>query len=617
MQRAIQTAARHPWWILSITTILTIAAFSQLPQLQLEASTERMLVNDKQALAEYAHSQETFGNENIAVVYLEDAELFTTEKLLAIQSTLKAIDSIPEVTRSVSLFSQRYLRTIDKYLYTDPYLKLIPNTQEWAQAVKQAALDNPLVKGNLLSADGKVMAINVYFDSQNQTQGFEEQLSAALDVAIEPLKPQLEKVFHIGAPPIKSNITSQMQADQQFILPLAALVLLITLGVILRRPSALIVPLMTAGLSIIWTAGLMAAFGIPITVLTAVVPVLIIIVGSTEDIHLITEYQTALQHGASHRLAMSLMAKHKSTAVSLTFATTCVGFLSIALNRVDLLAEFGLVTAAGLLLNFLITITLVPVCVQWCKRYALGRPGIRTAVFENWASQISDFTFRHSQTIIEVLLGTIVVGAIWATHTEVNSNIMDYFNASSEEPQQAELLHENLSGIQTLSIIVESPEDNFLSIPALQALKNLQDYIKNTGKFDKSFSFADFVSVIHNGLNEKPSENTNLPNNSDQVAGYMTMMGQPTAASFISEDYRQARILVRHAIHSSAELKQAIAGILQYATLNPSLDVTITGASYLNNQASDDIISGQVRSLFIMLLMIFLLVAILFKSLKA
>ena len=619
MQRAIQTAARHPWWILCLTAVLTIAAFTQLPKLQFEVSTDGMMVDDQQALAQYANSQETFGSESVTVVYLEDADLFAAEKLVAIQSALKAIDSIPEVKRTVSLFSLRYLRTIDEYVYTDPYLKQIPKKQEWAQAVKQAALNNPLVKGNLLSADGRVMAINVYFDANVQKQGLEEQLTAALNSAIEPLKPQLDRVFHFGDPSIKTGIMSQIRADQKLILPLAAFVLLVTLGLILRRPSAVIVPMMTAGLSIIWVVGLMATLGIPFNVLTAVVPALIIIVGSTEDIHLITEYQSALQRGASHRRALLLMAKHKSTAVSLTFATTCVGFLSIAFNRIDLLAEFGLVTATGLLLNFLITITLVPVCVQWCKRYAIGRPGVRSAVFENWASRISDFTFQYSQTIIEVLLGTLVVCAIWATHTEVNNNVMDYFNPASDKPQQAELLHQNLSGIQTLSVIVEGPEDSFLNVPVLQALQNLQGYINNTGKFDKSVSFADFVSVVHSGLDENPSETNTLPSKSEMLAEYMAMMGQPAAASFVSEDYSQARILIRHAIHSSTELNQAAAEILEYAEkyLDPSLEVKVTGASYLSSQASDYIISGQVRSLIIMMLMIFLLVAILFKSLKA
>jgi predicted RND superfamily exporter protein len=291
MQRTIQTAARHPWWVLCVTAILTIAAFSQLSQFQFESSNERMIIDNKQqAFAEYAQTG----------------------------------DSSDEV-----------------------------------------------------------------------------------------------------------GIVSKIRADQKLVLPLSVLVLLITLGLIMRRPSAVIIPMMTAGLSIVWTAGLMAALGIPISALTAVAPALIIIVGSTEDIHLITEYQAALQRGASHRHALMLMAKHKSTAVSLTFATTCVGFLSIALNRIDLLTEFGLITAAGLLFNFLITITLVPVCVQWCKRYAVRRPGVRTAIFENWASQISDFTFQHSQTIIETLLGTLVVCAIWATHAEISNNAMDYFNPAS------------------------------------------------------------------------------------------------------------------------------------------------------------------------------------------
>ncbi len=618
MQRIIKLAARHPLWIICVSAILTIAAFSQLPKLQFEASIDRLTINDPQSKKQDANSQNSLSNESLTVVYLEDADLFATQKLVAIQSALAAIDSIPEVTRTTSLFSLPYLRTIEEDVYSTPYLQQIPETKEWAQTVKQVALHNPLVTGNLLSSDGRVMAINVYFNSQNHSQGRNEKITSALDAAIEPLKPRLEKVFHISDPATKTNILSQLRADQKFILPLAALVLLVTLGVILRRPSAVIVPLITAGLASVWIAGLMAALGFPINALTAIVPALIIIIGSTEDIHLITEYQFALQRGASHRRALRKMVKHKSTAVSLMFATTCAGFLSIALNRVDLLAEFSLVTTFGLMLNFLITITLVPVCVQWCKRYAFGRREISSVLFENWGNQISKYTFQHSQSIAEALLAIILVSIVWATHTEVNHDGINDFSASPESSQQANLLHKNLSGVQTLSIVLEGAENSFLSTPALQALRDFQAYLKSTGKFDKSTSFADFVATVHRGLNGNHAENMHLSDTSDAFAGYVKAMGQATA-SLVSGDYRQARILVRHAIQSSSELNQAVAGIHQYAEKNLGLDfdISVTGHEVLNKQASDFIVNDQIRSLVMVLSMIFLLVTILFRSFKA
>ena len=619
MKKIITAAARHPWLVLFLLVVITAVALTRLPDLRVEIKAEGMMVDNPPAIAQYERTMETFGSENVTVVYLEDPNLFEPDNLKAIRLVLRAIEAIPQVVRTVSLFSVRYIRTVDGYIYTTPYLEEIPKTGESAKEVVQAALLNPLVERNLLSSDGSVMAINLYFDADDYQRGFDEHVATALDKAIAPLQQRLRTVFHLGDPSVRSGISEQIQADQEMILPIALLVLITTLGLILKRVNAALIPLCTAGLSVIWTLGLMAALNIPVNVMTSIIPALLIIVGSTEDIHLLSEYQTGIQKGRRNMNAISFMAEHMGTAIALTFITTFLGFLSISLNRIDLLQQFGMVTAIGLALNFLITITLAPVCLQLMKPYVSAKPLSVGSSFMALTSRVHDLIFRFPRAITTAVVVLMAVCLYWSTQIKVNNNILDYFDPSSKLHQQAESLHKNLSGMQTLSLVVSGTEGTFLQVPYLEELRGLQDYLAETGIFDKSFSFADFIGVVHSGIDGQWPGAIYLPVRSEVVREYMSLLDRDNVKSLVSADYSQARIIVRHSINSSSTLNEAVESIKQYTRqwMDPTLNMTVTGESYLNSQAVDYMADGQARSLFLMLLVIFLLVALLFMNLKA
>lgn len=619
MSKIILSAARHPAWVIAALCCITILALTRLPNLNVEIAAEGMMIDNPPALVDYQRTMETFGSENVTIIYLEDPNLFEAENLSAISQVLKRIEKIPQVTRTVSLFSVRYLRTVDGYIHTDPYLSSIPETRQDAALLIEAALLNPLIERNLLSASGSVMAINLFFDMENYHRGFDEQVALALDQAIEPLQKRFRKAFHLGDPSIRSAISEQIRSDQLLILPLALVVLITTLAITLGNWKAPLIPLLTAGMSIIWILGLMAALGIPVNVMTSIVPVLLIIVGSTEDIHLLSEYQAALRKGKSNQLALSLMAKYMGMAILLTFATTALGFLSISLNRIDLLQQFGLISALGLAINFLITITLVPASLQLASDSGLNTLSATQRPYAQFSSHLFQQLSRYPKVIISSILLLMSVCLIWATQITINNNVMDYFTEQSELPEQTELLHQNLSGMQALSIVLSGTQGTFLQVPYLEELRRLQDYLEETGQFDKSFSFADFIAVVHSGIDNEWPGTIYLPARNEVVKEYMSLLDHENAASFVSADYSQARILVRHAIGSSHQLNAVVDEIKTYAGewMDPTLKITITGGSYLNSQAVDHMADGQAKSLILMLLVIFLLVALLFMNLKA
>ena len=620
MEKLMSLAVRNARLVAILVTIATLVALVKIPDLKLEISAEGMMLEGHATRRFYEQTLETFGTENVTIVYLQDADIFSPDNLLLIRQAVAKIDASPLVQRTSSLFSLRYLRTVDDFVYTDPYLAKIPATSQQAEKIRKAALANPLAKGNLISEDGTALAINVYFSQNRLDAEFDKRASALMDEALSPLGNKLETAFHVGDPYVRTGLTERIKDDQKRIVPLALAILVVTLAIALKQFSAAVIPILTAATSIIWTLGLMAALNIPVNVMTSIIPALLIIIGSTEDIHLLTEYRTSLRRTKKPRRALKLMIRHMGTAVSLTFITTYFGFLSIALNPLGLLQQFGLLASTGLLFNFLATVLMVPVLLHWFgKGSKRSTTSYGPGIMASSATRTIEVVQKHRKFVILLIVALLIAGLTGASKLRINNNVMDYFDDDAPLTRYADLLHANLSGMQTFSIILSGPENSFLEVRNLKYLHDLQDFLDNTGYFDKSFSFSDFISVVHGGIDDESAEAFYLPDRNEVVGEYAAMLDQSTLKPFVSPDFSQTKIVVRHNISDSRHLNRVIDEIYDHVALNPAhqLSIQITGESYLNSKAADYMADGQARSLLLMLIVIFVIVSTLFTKHKA
>lgn len=620
MKSLLYIGADHARLVVALLILLTGIAIVQLPGLRLEITAEGMMVKNDPARQTYENTLETFGSDNVTIIYFQDEQIFQPQKLRLIAQAIKQIEDSPLVHHTDSLFNLRYLRTEQDLLYTSPYLKKIPDNYQQSLAIRDAAQINPLVSKNLLSSSGKALAINVYFDPTKFYRGFDEDISVELGRILNPLKSSFEQVFFIGDPYVRTGISERIRADQQFILPGAILLLIITLAVSLRRIQAAVIPLLTSVISVVWLLGLMAFLGIPVNVMNSVIPALLIIIGSTEDIHLLAEYLSASRRGEIQHRSIDFMAQNMGTAVVLTFVTTYVGFLSISLNDLGLLQQFGWLASGGLLMNFAVTVLLVPAClVIFGKAKSVKQTEIENNFFQVTGLKVLMLTDKHRFSVIVMLLVVTGLATLSMKDLRINNNVMDYFSEDSELVTNSKILHRNISGIQTFSVLLTGVAGTFLQLPYIEELTNVQEFLQESGQIDKSFSFADFVAVVHSGIDGERPGQVYLPETNDVIDGYMSFLGHDVAKTFVSSDYSQAKIIIRHDISNSEHLNKVVDEIYQYAEtwLDPVLELQVTGESYLNSRAVDYMAKGQAQSLLLMMAVIFVLISGLFLNTKA
>ena len=151
MKRIIRYAAEHPWAVLLVLGILSLLAATQLGQLRIQVSAESMLEKGTPAWDYFVETEETFGAEDMAIIVLRDPAIFDRAKLEAIREALTALNNVPQVTGTSSLFNATNLKNIDGTIHTRAYLQDLPTTPEEVAALQADAIRNPLALGNLIS----------------------------------------------------------------------------------------------------------------------------------------------------------------------------------------------------------------------------------------------------------------------------------------------------------------------------------------------------------------------------------------------------------------------------------------------------------------------------------
>lgn len=620
VRKVLWLAASRPLPVLGFLLIVSLLAGTQLPKLEIHVSPQSLTIESDPAKEFYEQSIATFGSDNITILFLHDPELFQPRNLEAARAAVEALERLPFVNRTQSLFSVPHLRVENDFVIAKPFLETIPQTPEEASQVIAAAGKSPFVPANLLSKDGTAMAINVYLDNmERQPPGHEVEVARRIEEIIKPLNRRLDTAFQVGLPYIRSAIREHIERDQRTIMPLAVGVLLLTLAATLRRPNGAVVPLLTAGLSVLWTLGLMAGLGIPLNVMTALVPVLLIIIGSTEDIHLIAEFYAGVRSGCLRRRALHYMIRRMGLAVALTFFTSFMGFLSIATSPVELVREFGLVASMGLAINFFITALLVP---AYLRLFGDRTPSVHgkppSIPGDRFIPLLARSALSHRRVVLPFTLGITVIALFFASQIRVNNNMLSYLGPDSEVMQRVNTVHRHLSGLETFSVIVDGHIDGtFRKARYLQEVRKLQTFLERHPAFDFNVSFADYLALLNSVANE--SGDPELPVEDDIIRELLLFVKHRSVAEYVSPDFSRTSIVVRHNIASSYALSQALEELDAFvaANIDPDLDVGITGESILTNNAADRMAEGQVRSLLLMLLVIFAVIGLLFFNAKA
>jgi predicted RND superfamily exporter protein len=495
-----------------------------------------------------------------------------------------------------------------------------------AAQLKKEVFENPLYIDGLIANDARATSIQVEFN-------IAEDDSPSMLLAYQAINDIVSKTelgsnsVHLSGPPmIASETASNMEKDNQTLLPGVLLVILFVLLVSFGKVQGMVIPLIIAIISLIWTLAVMSLLGVKQNIITSMLPVFIIAIAVCDAIHFLSDYYRHLPENADRKqrsFAASSAIRQLFFPMLITTITTALGFVSLAWTEVTFIKEFGVFVGIGVILAWIITIFFLPtMLVLWKVQppkwglLASNKLDKGLSVF----AAISKYA-KPAVAITVVLIG--ICGVVISQHLKVDNQVIGYFEESSKIRIDDKVLNQHFGGTTPISVMIESPQvDAFKQADYVLALEKIENRLKSHSLVGYTYGLPDFVKRLNQALNNDMSKQAYaLPKtlSTELLSQYYLLYENGNGRDLfdvVDRRYQNSRVLAILHSDKSSEVSTIINDAMTYAesVLPQGSKVSISGYGEILVATTNAVVWGQVTSLVLASILITLVVMMIFRS---
>ncbi len=510
-------------------------------------------------------------------------------------------------------------------LRTNPIVDGTEVTEEEAVELAGAISSNPLLVGRLIDEDHTVAGIALQLRKLDP-----KEMRVAMDDLRDSLeRPEFQDIdVHVGGLPyLRSVIVSKMRADNLRLIPLTVLVCLILLTVSFRWAPGVLLPLGAVAITALVTVGGMALFGESMNILNNVIVPLLIIIGISDATHLIQRYRDEVHadDDPDRKAAGRRTVRAIAVACMLTSATTAAGLGSLVVSKTVMLRHFGVTSGLGVMVSYVVIITFVPAILTWVtppKRSDVRRE--RTSMFTTVTTGLVARLLRWRWAVLGVTALFTAGAAYVASQITVDHALLDQFDETDPVYTTTLLIEEKLAGVRPLEVVlVSTEEDHFMDPKMVQKIQRIRNWAALRPEVIRSLSYGDMLRESYALLTDDPTVRSEFFKSKKQVKGLVTMMSQrqPSPLSeWLTEDGNKARIQFKlRDVGAQATmrfldvLENVIEGSLRG---DDTVSVSYTGEAYTGSRGQAAVVNDLLGSLFVAVVIIFLLLAFFFRSIR-
>jgi predicted RND superfamily exporter protein len=618
--------SRHTAFTLLLTLALSVLSLTAIidpvtgqMRLNIDPSADRLFSENQSAKQFYDKTRQMFGSDETLIITVASDDVFAAGSMETINSITTRIEELAAVHHVVSLANAVDIRTIDGGLDISPFSMGLEDGSASPEDVKERVLGNPLYAGKLVSEAADATALVVYFNDISDRDYISGGIHSDITRIVEEQQGDNE-IFMTGSPYFKFAMVELLVDDLIWTPPLVTIIIAIVLAISFRTLIGVIAPLLTVGAGVILTLGTISALGYSLSMISVLVPPLLMILGLSYAVHVTSEYHQLRHKPDPENIIIHETLKHMTLPVLLTGLTTIAGFIALMTNPISAVQEFGIFSAIGVVYITVLSITFTPALLKLLDRKRGTSTASENAIsgkrFDHFIDRIALFDLKHRRIIFVAfgLLFLLSLAGMMKIHVSTES--ITNFSSESDVRKGFDIVNDKLGGANHFYIVVEGTHtDTFKEPRNLKILKDLQDWLEQQPEVGGTISIADYLMLINQAFNDNKPAFHAIPESKRLITQLLFLSSSDELDNIVDSRYRTANLVVRSRVINSDHMTGLLERIKTRLEQFPEhLKPVITGNPVLISETLTDIIVGQARSVALALLFVYAILAVMFMS---
>lgn len=593
----------------------------------------QILPQDDPEYQAYTSFKERFGEDaNILVIGIESENLFQKELFNAWKEAGDSIKALPEVRGLLSLSGIYNLQRDDSLqkFQIDPVIKQAPKTQQELDSLKNVILSLPFYQDLLLTktAEGKYATVMLVTMDQKSidTKGRKELIEHLTSYTDKFSQKQNLEVHYSGLPYIRTMNSEKLKKELGMFLWMSLLVTALVLLLFFRSFKAIIFPLLVVAISVVWCVGTMVLLGYKITILTALIPPLIVIIGIPNCIFLTNNFHREYKGHGNKIKAISRVVQRIGNATFLTNFNTALGFITFAFVQSQMLREFGILSSINVMQVFILSVTILPIAYTYIPS---PKPKQTKHLDNRWMDGIIEWIIKLVTTrrklIYLLALALVAVSAWGMTKIHTTGNFTDDIPRKDKLITDLKFFEKNFHGVMPFEITIDTKKKNgVMKLSVFRKIDQLQKELRTYPEFSKPLSIAEVIKFAKQGFYGGDSSFYSLPTNEEiafllPYAQNMDLKKGGVTRSFLDSTRQFTRVSVQMADIGTKEMERIRSEVRPKidSIFNPEkFDVKLTGTSIVFLKGTDYLVNNLLMSLLAAIVLISGLMYFMFYSFK-
>jgi predicted RND superfamily exporter protein len=516
-----QRVLRNRFGIIAVIVALTgVFLYFAATNLKLDNKYGNMLPKDSPAQRDYLKFKSLFGEDGGTLVFaIQDGDLYQPEKIQLWRELGQRIDSVPGVTNVVS--EANLIRLVNDTTNKKFTVETIMGDHDFNEALGQelenTIRQNPLYEGVIFNDEAKVSLMLISVDEEYLSDPKKAKVVLQIEEIALEYEQHFGRIRFAGLPHIRVVIAKRIMDEMYIFIGLAILVTSILIFIFFRSLRIVLICNTVVFIAVIWSLGTIGMFGFNLSILMALIPPLMIVIGIPNCIFLMTKFhQEIVVHGNKMKAIQRIIVKI-GNATFLTNLTTALGFSTFIFTNSDKLIQFGIIASINIMALFILSITIIPILVSWNKlpkaRHLKHLQNKYTSILLDKFIRLSTHKRPLVYTVTAILIAVSLVGL---SKVEATGNLTGDLPEGDSILEDVNFISEHFGGAIPIEIMVEYKEPGrLLSKNTLTRLEQVQELLDEKGMFSKSLSIVDMMKFINMSFYGNSPQRYKLMTNQD------------------------------------------------------------------------------------------------------